>query len=914
MERKLLVITAGTVAAGVGKEFIEQCQAHDKSELVQAVRYIDTAYLPTRYSDLRDGEWLQMSIDPRYIDNIRRNDTDYEYLKPLLFKDLMPAIQGSGGGSIRYNAAGAVAIGRERLKKWIHTGITNLISAGDGQVNLSIALVVSAVGATGSGTLERLVDIIVDAAQDAKIPSPVHCDVYILQPGWDVTDLGLANTEALYAEMAASRLSRTQSNTKSYRGRTIMVDWGSDTNMASIKQLQELAATLVRLTHDPSTSIAAEFQEREVDNHVLREQDTQSRLPSHLSTATAVTISLGDLQQKIIQRDAARLVDMLVFGGTPVSVSESGEVTTSHTRKERPANVLLNALSGFLQGQTADERLRHLQMMLGNSVVLLTPTLSQGRLRDLAPRDQATRLRNSWRTDKDTLARTGSQKIVERGAELTSEAYNTILQVRRERMGTGLSLQQLRDDYRELHDIVEEIIRQVQAANPNGDQMLPQQVGDDQSIVRKLDELERSNRFNKQGRLTQALNSVQSDIKNIATLATTRVAMDVLDMLERHSAEANRNLTIILQKLNKQRKKNEAWSAAEQELSIEMDHPLRLAALPTDAEIKSYADQVSLFTAPRKRQRNNSVSRFMSGESREEDQLAAFRKWMDDTDAIEALFKGDIDQVLDLAQRYAREEVDEEVKQNSVLKVLIRAGEETLRSRMEEAADKAHPMVSFSRDFATELREACHVSAYWESEEERKLLKKAMNRAFGQRTCTLLESKDPTEIAVFYYADGLPISAVTDLTGRCLESFMKRRKAWYLQTEYMRNGHSNSGAQEPVSYNQRVGVPVYSGKDAQERVEDTGVIDLIYRVRGQNVSTFTKKDVPELGLPLLPTLPHLQEDELPQSVSSANGLHVPDGNGGNGNGGIAHGNGNGGASGDDSGSPHGGSANSPAEN
>lgn len=876
MERKLLVITAGTVAAGVGKEFIKQCQAHDRSELISAVRYIDTAYLPTRYSDLREGEWWQMSIDPRFMDTIKRDEAQYEYLKPLLFKDLMPAIQGSGGGSIRYNAAGAVAIGRERLKKWINTGITNLISVENGQINLSIALVVSAVGATGSGTLERLVDIIVDAATDAKVPSPVHCDVYILQPGSDVTDLGLANTEALYAEMAASRLTRTSLNMKSFRGRTIMVDWGSDTNMASIEQLKESAATLVRLTHDPSTPIAAEFQEREVDNHVLREQDTQTRLPSHLSTATAVTISLGDLQQKIIQRDAARLVDMLVFGGTPLSTTENGEsVITPRSQRERPANVLLNALSGFLNGQTPDERLAHLRLTLTNAVALQTPAWNQGRLRNLAARDQAARLRNNWRLDKETLARSGNQKIEERGVELASQALSTISEVRRERMGTGLSLQQLRDDYRELHSIVEEIIRRAQELNPAGDQMVMQQVGDDQSIMRKLDELERSNRFNRQGRLSQALGAVQNDINNIANLATIRVAMDVLDVLERHSAEANRNLTIILQKLNKQRKKNEAWSAAEQELRIEMHHPLRLAALPTEAEIRIYADQVSIFTAPRKRQRSNTVSRLMSGESREEDQLAAFRKWMDDADAIEALFKGDIDQVLDLAQRYTREQVDEEIKQNNVLKVLIRAGEETLRARIEEAADKAHPMVSFSPVFATDLREACHVSAYWESEEERGMLQKAINNAFGQRPCTLLPSNDPTEIAVFYYADGLPMSAVTDLSGRCLEAFLKRRRSWHLQTEYMRNGRNNGSSQEAIMYNQRVGVPVYSGRDAQLRVEETNVIELIYRVRGQNVSTFTKKEVPELGLPLLQTQQY--EDEPPHSSPQG-----PGGNGGNG--------------------------------
>lgn len=899
MESKLLLITAGTVAAGVGKEFVRQRKAHDKSEIIEAVRYIDTAYLPTRYSDLRDGEWLQMSIDPRFIDNIKRNEEDYPYLKPLLFDDLMPAIQGSGGGSIRYNAAGAVAIGRDRLKKWIHTGITNLISSGEGQVNLSIALIVSAVGATGSGTLERLVDIIIDAAQDAKIPSPVHCDVFILQPGWDVTDLGLANTVALYAEMAASRLSRTQLNNKSYRGRTILVDWGSDTNMASIDQLKEAAATLVRLSNDPASNIAAEYQEREVDNHVLREQDTRSRLPSHLSTATAVTISLGDLQEKIIQRDAARLIDMLVFGGIPLSTTDNGEVivTSRSNRLDRPANVMLGALSSFLNGQTPEERLGHIMAALKNAVYLLTPQINPGRFREQPARDQASKLRNSWRTDKEMLMNIGSQQIKERGAELAGDAITTMLKVRRERMGTGLSLQQLRDDYRELHSNIEEVIRSAQELNTSGDQFAAQQVGEDQTIIKKLDTLERANRFNKQGLFSQALLAVQNDINTIANRETLNTALEVLAVLEQQTAEAMRNLTIVLQKLLKQRKNNELWASAGQELHIEMHHPLHLAALPTDNEIKAYADQVSIFTSPRKKARGNAISRLMTGESREDDQLAAFRKWMDDEDSIEALFKGDVDALLNVAVTYAREQVGEEVKENnSVLKVLIKAGDDILRTRMAEAADKAHPLVSFSTDFAPDLREACHVSAYWTDEEERGLLYKAVSAAFGQRPCTIILSKDPTEIAVFYYADGLPLSAITDMTGRCLDAFLKRRRSWHLQTKYyMQNGHGRNGASsEMVMHNQRVGVPVYSGKDAQQRVEETGVIELLYRVRGQNVGTYTKDDVPELGLPRYMG-PSQQESE---SVHVVSPLHSSqDTIGGDSSGGAGGANGNNGANG-----------------
>src|SRR2546421_5904370 len=162
MTHKLLVITAGTIAAGVGEEFAKQIATHKASELQVLVRYLDTSRLPTRYPHILDGEWTQMTIDPQYIDTVRRNRESYPSLRNLLYSGLLPTIQGSGGGSIRYNAAGAIAINRDRIKRWLKASITHLIASDKGQVDLSVAIVISAVGATGSGTLERLIDIIVE--------------------------------------------------------------------------------------------------------------------------------------------------------------------------------------------------------------------------------------------------------------------------------------------------------------------------------------------------------------------------------------------------------------------------------------------------------------------------------------------------------------------------------------------------------------------------------------------------------------------------------------------------------------------------------------------------------------------------------------------------------------------------------
>lgn len=840
MAHKLLVITAGTVAAGVGFEFLKQIRTHPASELHAMVRYIDTAYLPTRYSDLRSGEWFQMTISPQFMDNVRRNPGNYPYLQPLLYPGLLPQIAGSGGGSIRYNAAGAILINMAKMKEWLTTSMTNLVNSGDRQVNLSIALVVSSVGATGSGSLERLIDIIVECAQSVSIPPPLHCDVFILQPGMQgVTDLGLSNTLALYAEMAATRLAsqdfEQDISQKAYRGRTLLVGWGSQRYMASIDELKEAAATLVRLTHDPATAIAAEFQEREVDNHVLREQDWQTHLPSHLSTATTVTISLGDLEEKIIRRDAVRLIDTLVFGGKPTE-AVSGEFVLGNIGKvDHQAGPLLSKLTGFLQGETPEDRYAHLVGRLTEDIATASLQMTAVKLKDLSVQEQAGRLRGYWQNDKEEISGRGRKSIEGQGASLAGNALKEIRDARTDAIATGLSLKDLRDEYQEMEDILKAVTRvspdSIQGANDN-------------EVQRKIGTLERAI-FRKDAALQQALAAVQTNIQQTLSRESHTAALEVLQVLQRHCAESLRNLEIVLAKLLKQRKTNPKWAAGDQDFTIDMNHLLHMAALSTPDEITRYADLVSIFAAQEQRQREaigtGTIAQLIAaGEEQRIDPLAAFRKWLQDQRKLDDLFAGEIDILLDLAQNYASQYVHEEVKQHSVIDVLLQAGEDILVQRLKEAASKTHSLVSYNPQFASELRESRFVSTYWRNEEQRGMLLKAINQAFGDGQCVLVSSKDPSEIAVFYYADGLPMSAVTDLTGRCLDAFLKRRQSWY------RHNKANSNGSASSSYNQRVGVPVYSGRDAEQRVLDTGVIRDLYLVRGQNVATYKSTDIPEL--------------------------------------------------------------------
>ena len=413
-----------------------------------------------------------------------------------------------------------------------------------------------------------------------------------------VNDLHLANTLSLYAEMAASRLTKedfdnTDINTKAYRGRTLMVGWGSQHYMASLDQLKEAAATLIRLTHDPSTSIAAEFQEQEVDNHVLREQDEKTFLPSHLSSATAITIGLGDLEEEIVERDAVRLIDTLVFGGKPAKTTAGEYFLPQESRIEGRADGLIMALNSFLQGETPEERFAHLSERLkegvSNSIISFRTTATK--LKDRSVQDQANKLRNDWKSDQEIVVKDGRRRINEQGANLVRKALSDIAGLRRDRMATKLSLRELRGEYQQMLSILTSILELPQESQGRADE---------KEVIRKLKALEDA-RLGRERALQQAIGAIQTHLEDMLRRDSYTIAIEVLTILQTHCKEALRDLDAVLQRLLKQRKNNPKWAADDQPFHLESNHPLYLPALTTKAEIEQYADLVSIFAAKNKK-------------------------------------------------------------------------------------------------------------------------------------------------------------------------------------------------------------------------------------------------------------------------------------------------------------------------
>lgn len=839
MGKKLLVITAGTEAASVGQELEKQMRAHPTSELQVMVRYLDTAYLPNRYGSLHSQEWFQMSIDQRHILAIYQNLAEHPEIENLLFPGLLPGTDQSGGGAIRYNGAGAVEIQREKLRKWISSSLADLAGWGQGETTISIALIISAVGATGSGSLEHLIDLVVDAANYAGVKSTtqstVRCDVYILQPGKKyVTDLGLANTLALYAELAASQLSLQKNQTRQYQGRKIMVGWGSSFILSSIDQLKEAAASLVRLSMDTTTAFSAEYQEREVDNHVLRELDPISGLPTHLSLATAVTINTGTLVEQVIRRDTEQLIETLVLGQTG----------------NRQPGVLLASLARALAGGDPGSRYGRLlaflaeksgyaQMRENLENILQESGTVEGKYQSLRQYYQSyqTQLRQSQRS------------FLDKGQTFLGEALAALNHTRREMISIqGFSLRELREDIRFLEGTLGQVYKVARDDTERNHT--------NEAEIGRLSEEVQKAKFPraKQDRLRELKDRMIANLFGILQEVARDAALIVLEELERDSLEIGLKLDTVLQRQRKEKARQDARTQAQGQFVLDKSHPLHLMALDTPEEARQYTEKISIL--------GEGGQRRPVGVGRSNEQIADFRTWLIQQSEFEALFEGDSEHLAEIVQTYVRQRVKEAVGRYKLIDLLLAEGEEHLIHKLREASGRAISLVSFAPAFAPDLREAWYVSAdfrmareelaerdstYPEDRAKRAKIETAMKQAFTSGDCKLLKSRDPSEIALFYYVDGLPLSAIEDLKGRCLEAFLNRRKRWYQQQKALGNG---SSPQTSIGgLNQRVGVPVYSGRDAEQRILETGIIRRLYAVKGSEVGTYRVEDIPELGDP-----------------------------------------------------------------
>src|SRR5579885_1265757 len=334
--------------------------------------------------------------------------------------------------------------------------------------------------------------------------------------------------------------------------------------------------------------------------------------------------------------------------------------------------------------------------------------------------------------------------------------------------------------------------------------------------------------INRRTKLRRLAGVIRRNLQEHLQETTRASAIEVLNRLEQRCAEIGRNLDIVLGKLRRRRDDDQRFSNSATKFSLDGGNSMNIVALSTTDEMNEYAAQVSIFTS----------------ENSGPEQLAEFRQWLQGRPELEALFRGNLDQLMGVITSYTQEKVREAMEKHSILDILHRSGEDMLHRRFIEADKKAKALVSYSEDFAPERREAWHVAALYRNEEQYAELLDAMEEAFPQGQCKLLYSNDPAEIAVFYYVDGVPMSAVNDLKGRCLDAFLKRRLQWQKHKSVL---DSNKPVGSIGGLNQRVGVPIFSGSDAEQRVQLTGVIKSLYAVHGEEVGTYKVEDLPEFA-------------------------------------------------------------------
>lgn len=823
MVQKLLVVTAGTVAAAVGQELLKRQQVHAHNQLRVTVRSIDTrlqrAYDPTD----KDYDYFHLNITPDRLKLARDNPYENEHFTGFLYDGLTPQVQGNGAGGIRYNGAGALELNRDALRKWLHSAITSVILQEDGITNIALALVASAVGGIGSGTVERLRRLIIEASTTARLYRPAQFNTFILQPSAsESTELQRANMLALYAEMAASRLTIEQT-ADAFDGRTILVGSDIPGYHLTLEQTIQSTATLIRSIYHPG-ELMAEYSERLADNHVLREFDELSGLPSHLSSATAVTIGAEDLNEQVIQRDAWRIIRSIIS-------SSQDNASKAYT------NRLWAKTQEFFTGTSLRDRYRNLLEQFESAIHL---TCLEDGFEGYFGSPFSTKvqqLKAYWQNDiriLDEYAERGSF-IDKESQRLADNLIGDFQKLRSDSILHDVSLTVLNAQYRQIRAWLEDMQRHAeQDGTRHSDEQLLDLHSQAQTEFNNL-------KVYRRDEIDGLVSTVQKYLRYRRKELAIDVILRLLKTIERHCSEFIQHFTAIEQSWTEQQIPDLLREMPVEDSSIinSTGNPLHIPAFRAHDDREKYIGQISLFGSSM--QGRNAIRQKDIEEARR------FCEWLQSRDELQTtLFQNDFQALLYSAILYTRDKIQPALNDLTLTGILLQQST-LLQKLLREAAEKLRPSITFQHQYAANCREAWHLSVAYYSPAQRRDLQDAIDRSFGRNKCTLIKSNNPHEIVAFYYVDGLPLSAITDIQGPCLEAFLARSQAWYRQRREERDITIPTTAQSLTA------MPLYSGLDATLRVYQTGVIKRLASLFQPSDETATNNDILELG-----------DDDLPQ--------------------------------------------------
>ena len=786
--KKLLVITAGTTAGHVGQKLVQQVESHH-NELQVMICSLDTA--SQRASTHRNNEQhYHMAIDQKKMHTIHRMRKSKSFPVNILYDSLPPTINNSAGG-VRYNGASALVYNQDQIKIWLKNSLSSLSPKND-VAPLSIAIVISAAGATGSGSLLHLLKVVEEATTLVNTSS-VTCNIYIMMPDpAENNTLKLANIFALFAELAARQLSQIKQGNVAFQGRIILVGWGRTKLLSSVEQLEETTANLIRLTNDLVSGVAIDYEEwRGVNQYLWWSTNQETGLPTHLSSATPVTIGLGNLEEQIIERDTNRLIAHLIFGN---------EVNAPLRSKGNPFQAILDRYK--IRGKDAIERHESLIDYLTRDI---TFTIKEKGHHEIETEAQEQSAPKSWLEDlrkNDKRAILMQVPDIERAG---THLFEDLIKSWREQelteftMAGDFSLTRLKHYYEGLRQLIDEMLSIALEGIPL---RVPEKV-----VERSIQDI--PNRRNAQRR------------NELVKLAARRVNENVADY---HDDQANKvaihllqDLTIEIDKalsrprralVNFDKKNSSIRDIATRPLSSHGNTPLQLAVLSdnkkrgAESEIEHYYRLVSPI-APLEHGNTTFIT----------DANLEFRRWFAyDTNGLEYLFNGDMENLLNTTREYVAKKISSEIKKYSVLDLMLHDDGEPLYQCLQEAKSLANSLINYSQSLAYESKKYIYICAYWgKNKNQYDKLYKLITEVFNSGEWTLLESNDPTEIVVVYCVDGLSMAALSDLNYHYFDAFLRHQQRW---------------TKSPTS----IEVPVFSGKDAEALVQEYEIISRLNRV------------------------------------------------------------------------------------
>lgn len=808
MEQKLLVLALGTTGGEVGLTFKQQVAQRTARDFYYKVLCLDTSDQLRKSGRVAPNEFIHLATEEHYMESvITSSAVNAPQLKEMIYpKFPPPPSTANGAGNIRYSAAALLALPaiQNAIRGNLATLIDQLADMGNTKSrDISFAIVISAVGATGSGAVSLLIPLILETAQNAGIVKP-NIDVFILHPVLSVSNpLLLANAEALYVELAAMQNMPIHNR---YTGRKIILGSGGQAHtITKLDELEKTAATLIRLTTDARYGITRPYWDALPNLGVLRGLEKHSLLPTHLSTATPVTVGLANLGKQVIEIDTAQLTSRLVLG---MPHRDDGP---SHV------NTLLSVLN-FLKGSNPDESYRLLLRALTENMSnqLDSFSLSPLSIRTLNNAQKAERIRALYRSDTERIDELKT-KIEPQARDLFKARSDELNAERVKYIMAGLSLTQLRIDYK---DVIGRI-KQLQAA---ANKVVISPPTSDRDLQQRLNEVARG----RGQALTGAIAAVQENLESKCEATAVQTATRFLNSLENECQRTIQRIETFMNEATERFQNKPGWGNNAPTLQAHNDNSLYISALSNKQDIDQYYKHVSIFA-------QSDAQQDLFSDASQVDPLALFRRELEQNDLIKHFFDGQHNKILTLIEQHVERRIKAQLDNYPLMNVFETMRPAILHESLNQAFGRAQSLMPFSRGFADGCVEECYVTACWSNETQHAMLEEVLSQI--SQKATLIKSEDPGEIVVFYLLDGLAITAINELTSRCLSAFLEQRNLWALY-------NSNASLRGSMR-----GIPVYSGYNLEEQVRQQGIVYRLYQNKQPSVGNYTDGQVPELADP-----------------------------------------------------------------